>query len=455
MKVTELKNEGLVREYEIAIPATGILERVDAEIAEQKKDFKMAGYRDGKVPDAMVRKKIGPEIMAKEIEKEVDDTLKELFEEKNIRPALQPFVEVKKFEEKGDLTFSVKIEIFPPVPELNLSVLEIETLKIKITDEDLTKAHEDIIKNFKNFNDAPASYAAKKGDAVIIDFVGTINDKEFDGGKGEGIRLELGSGQFIPGFEDQLIGAKESAHLKVRLAFPKTYGNRELAGKPALFDVTVKKVMKPEGVETINDDFAKKLGLEDMVQLNDMIRQKIEADFNGLCRLRTKKILFDKIDSAYRFEIPPGMLKIDFDTMWNEYRAQKEANPHASKGKTDEEIRKEYMDIAKRRVRLGILLAEIARQNNIEVNDSDLQQAVYAEAMLRPGQEKIVLDYYSKRENMEKLRGPILEEKAVDYILDKIKKQEIEITSKEFFEKYADDFNPANMNTGGESRTGA
>jgi trigger factor len=448
MKINELKNEGLLREFEVSVPAAAILQKVEAKIEEEKKDFKMAGYRDGKVPDAIVRKKIGPEIMAKEIEKEVDETLKKIFEEKNIRPALQPFVEVKKFDEKGDLSFTVKVEIFPEVPNLDMSKLEIEILKIDVSQDDIAKAYEDILKNFKNFNDAPASYAAKKGDAVIIDFQGSINDKPFEGGRGDGIRLELGSGQFIPGFEDQLIGAKEGNQLKVRLAFPKTYGNRELAGKPAVFDVAVKKVMKPESVETINDDFAKKLGLEDVNQLNEMIKQKIEADFNGLSRLRTKKILFDKIDSVYRFDIPDGMLKIDFDTMWNEYRAQKESNPAASKGKTDEQMRNEYMDIAKRRVRLGILLAEIARINQIEVNDNDLQQAVYAEAMLRPGQEKIVLDYYSKRENMEKLRGPILEEKAVDHILGNITKNEVSITSKEFFEKYAEDFNPANGNSG-------
>ncbi len=278
----------------------------------------------------------------------------------------------------------------------------------------------------------------------MIDFVGKVDDKEFEGGKGEGIRLELGSNQFIPGFEDQLVGGKAGSQIKVRVTFPKNYANKDLANKPAIFDVKVTEVLKPSSVEALNDEFAKKLGVESMDKLNEMIRQKIEADFNGLARLRMKKVLFDKIDSQYVFDIPQGMFKIDFDSMWNEVQAQRKTNPEMFKGKTDADMRKEYEAIAKRRVRLGIILAETARENKIEVSEKDLQQAIYAEAMMRPGQEKIVLDFYSKADNLERLKGPILEEKAVDFILTKIKRNESEITSKDFFEKYADDFKVGN-----------
>jgi trigger factor len=443
MKIKELKNEGLSREFLIAIPASKVLEAVDEKLNEKAKDFKMPGFRDGKAPMSLVRKKEGPAVLTAEIERLVDETLKTLFDEQKIRPAMQPFVEIKSFDEKTDLEFVAKIEIFPEVPEVNWTSIEMDAIKVVATDEDLTKAYDDITKNFKNFNDAPTGKAAAKGDAVIIDFLGTIADKPFDGGKGEDVRLELGSNQFIPGFEDQLIGSKEGMNIKVRVGFPKHYNNKELAGKPAVFDVTVKKVLVPSSVDTIDDEFAKKLGVESLDKLNEIIKNKIEADFNGLARLRMKKILFDKIDAVYKFDIPAGMTKLDFDAMWNEIRAQKEANPKAFAGKTDADMRKEYEDIAKRRVRLGIILAELARVNNIEVSDVDLQQAVFAEAMLRPGQEKIILDFYAKPENMERLRGPILEEKAVDYIMGQVKKNTIEITSKEFFEKYADDINPA------------
>lgn len=440
MEIKILSNQGLVEEFEITVDAKEILANVDSLLTEKQKTYSMPGFRDGNVPTNMIRKKEGPALLSSAIEKEVDTVLKKVFEEKGIRPALQPFVEIKAFDEKKGLTFTCKVEKFPTVPTVDWSQIEIETLKVTVSNEDLKKAHEDILKNFKNFEDAPKEHAARKGDAVVIDFEGKVDDKVFDGGKGEGIRLELGSNQFIPGFEDQLIGAKSGAAIKVRVAFPKNYNNKDLAGKPAIFDVKVISVMRPNSVEDLNDDFAKKLGVDSMEKLNEMIKQKIESDFNGLARLRMKKILFDKIDGQYKFDIPPGMFQIDFDSMWGEVRNQRKTNPEMFKGKTDEQMQEEYKEIARRRVRLGIILAETARENDIEISDSDLQQAVYAEAMLRPGQEKIVLDFYSKPENLERLKGPVLEEKAVDYILTQVKKTEIEITSKDFFENYANDF---------------
>ena len=439
VNVKEIKIEGLVKEYEISCPAESIISELETALTERQKTFKMAGFREGKVPLQMIRKQVGPELLASIIEKKVDDTLRNVFEERSIRPALQPVVEIKSFDDKKELTFSVRVECIPELPEVKWENIELETYKVKITEEDLTRAHEDIVKNFKNFDDAPDSHAAKKGDAVLIDFVGTINGEEFDGGKAEGIRLELGSGQFIPGFEEQLIGCKKGISIKVRVTFPKDYNNAKVAGKPAVFDVKIQKVLKPQDVGAIDDEFAKKLGLDSLETLNNMIKQKIESDFNGLARLRMKKVLFDKIDADNKFDIPPGMMQLDFDAMWKEIEGQMKSNPEMFKGKTKDDLKSEYSEIAKRRVRLGILLAETAKTNSIEVSNSDLQQAVYAEAMMRPGQEKIVLDFYSKPENMERLKGPILEEKAVDFIMTKVKKSEIEMTSKEFFDKYAEE----------------
>jgi len=444
MNIKEIKNDGLNREYEVDIPAKTILETVEKEIEAHQAEFKMPGFRDGKVPLDMIRKKVGPELLTKTIEKEVDVYLKKLFEEKDIRPALQPIVEVQSFDDKSSLKFSVKVEILPPIPSVDWDKIELETFKINITDEDLDRAHQDILSNFKNFEDAPKTHAAKKGDAVVIDFIGKSEGKEFEGGKGEGIRLEIGSNQFIPGFEDQLIGAKEGASLTVRVVFPKDYNAKALAGKPAVFEVTIKKVLKPESVDKLNDEFAKKLGVDSMEKLNYMIKQKIESDFNGIARLRMKKQLFDSIDKDHKFEVPEGMFKIDFDVMWAEVQAQKKANPAAFKGKKLDEMKVEYQDIAKRRVRLGIILAETAKDNSIEIDDADVQQAIYSEAMMRPGQEKMVLDFYKNPENVERLKGPILEEKAVDFILTKIKRKETEISSKDFFEKYGKDFNVDN-----------
>jgi len=444
MDVKVLNNNNLEWEFEVSVPAQDVLRNVEETLLEKQKEIKIPGFRDGKAPIAMVKKKVGAEVLTSEIEKHVDNTLRALFDERDIRPAMQPQVEITNFDEKGTLTFTVKVEQFPSVPEVDWSQIELENLIINVGEEDMKKAHNDIIKNFKNFSPASDNYSAKKGDAVIIDFVGKVNDKEFDGGKGESIRLELGSKQFIPGFEDQLVGAKKGAHIKVRVAFPKNYTNKDLAGKPAVFDVTIKEILQPEGIEGLNDEFAKQLGVESLDALNELIKHKIQSDFSGIARLRLKKMLFDQVDSVYKFEIPKSMFQLDFDAMWADLKAQKEANPQAFKGKTEADLRAEYTEIAKRRVRLGILLADIARQNNIEITQDDLNQAILNEAMMRPGQEKIVLDFYSKEENLERLKGPILEEKAVDFILKSVKQKDVEITSQEFFEKYAEDLNPGN-----------
>ncbi|MCE2991583.1 MAG: trigger factor [Candidatus Jidaibacter sp.] len=438
-KTKELKHEGLCYEWEVSVPAKPIVDKLEADLNESQKTFKMAGYRDGKVPMQMVRKQMGPELLSKIIEHEVDDTLRKILTEKNLKPALQPVVEIKSFDDKSDLVFTAKVEYLPEVPKVEWDKIEIETFKVEASQEDLDKALGEIKDKFKTFKEADAKHVAKKGDAVIIDFHGTVNGEEFEGNKAEGIRLELGSGQFIPGFEDQLIGAKAGDEIKVRVSFPKNYTNKSLSGKPAVFEVKIKQVLMPESVDEIDNAFAEKLGLESVEKLLELIKEKITADFNGLARLSMKKKLFDKIDAVYRFEVPEGMIGIDFDTMWGEIKSQKQANPSMFKGKNEEEMKKEYKEIAKRRVRLGIILAEIARDHDIEVLESDLQQAIFSEAMMRPGQEKIVMEFYSKPENLERLKGPILEEKAVDHILSLVQRKEIEISSKEFFDKYAEE----------------
>lgn len=436
-KIKDLKTEPLYYEWEVSIPAEAIVKALEADLEEKQKDFKMAGYRDGKVPMQMVRKQLGPDIMAHIIEKEVDETLRKILEEKNIKPAMQPIVEIKSFDDKKDLVFTAKIESLPEVPAVDWSTIEVETYNVTASQSDIDKAISEIKDKFKTFGESKAGHAAKKGDAIIVDFHGTVNGKDFDGNKAEGIRLEIGAGQFIPGFEDQLVGAKAGAEVKVRVTFPKNYNVKELAGKPAVFDVKVQQVLVPEDVKEVDNDFAAKLGLESVEKLMELIREKITADFNGLARLSMKKKLFDKIDSVYRFEIPRGMISLDFDTMWAELKAQKQANPAMFKGKNEADMKKEYEEIAKRRVRLGIILAEIAREHKIDVTDADIQQAIFAEAMMRPGQEKIVIDFYSKPENQDRLKGPILEEKAVDHILGLVKKKEITMSSEDFFAKYS------------------
>jgi trigger factor len=354
-------------------------------------------------------------------------------------------VEIKAFSEKEELVFTAKVEYIEKVPAVDWSKISLEVIAVDVMEEDMDRALSEIKDKFKMYKDADAKHAAKKGDAVLVDFHGKIADKDFDGNKGHDVRIELGNNQFIPGFEEQLIGAKAGANIAVRVTFPKNYNDSKVAGKAAVFDVKVKKVMLPETVQEINDDFAKELGLENKEKLLEMIRDKISSDLNGLARLHVKKALFDKIDEVYKFEVPAGMVQLDFQGMWNELEVRKKAEPASFKGRTEADLRAEYMEIAKRRVRLGVILAELAKENDIEVTEADLRQAMFAEAMMRPGQESMILDFYSKPENLDRLKGPILEEKAVDYVLSQIQKIDVAITSKEFFEKYAPALNvPSN-----------
>jgi trigger factor len=439
-----LESQGLKRKFGFSMPSKPILDVVEQRIQDESKTFKMAGFREGKVPINLVRRRIGDQVFKDVIESTINKELSQYFEAEKIRPAMQPEIDIKSFDDKSSLNFEVKLELFPETPSPKWEDVEVEVLEIDITDNDLKRAHEDILKNFKNFNQAEDDYAAKLGDAVMIDFVGKVDDTEFEGGKGEGVRLELGSNQFIAGFEEQLVGSKKGDVKMVNVTFPQDYMNQELAGKNAVFEVTVLEVLKPESISSIDDELAKKLGLESVEKLNEMIKYKIKADFEGFARLRTKKLLFDAVDAKYDFEIPESMFKIDFEMMWKEIQKQYAKDPNLFNGKALNELEEDYKKIAARRVRLGILLAETAKENNIVVEDADLQQAVYAEAMQRPGQEKLVLDFYAKKENLERLRGPLLEEKAVDFILTKVKTNKKVISSQEFFDVYAKDLTATN-----------
>ncbi len=427
---------GLVYDWEIKISAKPIISDLEKKISGEQQNFEMQGYRKGKVPLDIIRKKMGPDLLSKIIEMRADMTLRKLLQDKNIRPAVQPTVEVTEFKDKEFLLINVHVEAIPDTPKVKWEEIQIERYEVEITEGDLQKAKNEIKDKFKTFSEAPAEYAAKKGDAVMISFHGKINGEDFDGNKAENIRLELGSNQFIPGFEDQLIGAKTGMEVKVRVTFPKNYTNQSVANKPAVFDVKVLSVLKPESVDDVDDEFAKKLGLDSLEKLEELIKEKITADFNGLARLSMKKKLFDKIDQVYRFEIPPSMIRLDFEAMWNELQAQKQSNPKMFKGKDEAKIKADYEEIAKRRVRLGILLAEIARDHNLEISEEDLQQAIFAEAMMRPGQERMVAEFYENPQNRDRLKGPILEEKAVDLILNWITVKNTPISSEDFFAQY-------------------
>lgn len=438
MPVELLESEGLRRKIKFSLAAQPILESVEKKIQERAQTFKMPGFREGKVPLNIIRKKIGAEVLSKAVEHSVDNSLKTYFDENNITLAAQPKVEIISFDDKSELIFEAEVELLPELPKINWEEIEVEAFEIDITDEDLKHAHQDILSNFKNFSKAEEGASANSGDAVIINFVGKIDGEEFEGGKGEGIKVEIGSNQFIPGFEDQLIGSKAGEKKIINITFPNDYSVNKLAGKPATFDIMIIEVLKHEAIANMDDSFAAKLGIESMDKLNEMIKERIKMEFNSLTRLKTKKLLFDILDTKYKFEVPESMFKLDFEMMWNEVKKQNEKNPDAF-NKPIDELEQEYRKLALRRVRIGVLLAGTAKENNIKVEEIDLKQAIQAEAMQRPGQEKSVIDFYRDPNNVERLKGPILEEKAVDFILTKVKTNIRKITSKEFFKNYSNE----------------
>jgi len=424
----------------VSLPAEPVAVKANQRIKDESKTLKLAGFREGGVPEAIARKRLGPDIIQKVISEVVDGVVKEIFEKESVKVGGRPNVDIQDFDEKKHLVFTVVVDLLPDVPEVDFSAITVPVFIISPTEEDLKKAYDEIIRNFKTY-DSSAGATAQKGYVVIIDFVGSVGGKEFDGGKGDDVRLEIGSNTFIPGFEDQLIGAKAGEERQVKCTFPSQYPEASLAGKEALFNVKIKDVMAPEEVGAINDAFAQKLGLESVDALNEMVMDKLTADFRGAGYLYTKKVLFDALDAMCKVDVPNAMVEMDLEAMWPEVRHQYRQNPQMFGGVDEATLKTRYKDIAVRRVKLGIMLADLAKKFNIEVTEVDLQQLVFQEASQRPGQEKLVLDYYKNPEHLEKLRGPALEEKVVEFLLQKVNVTQKEISSKEFIDVYAQELN--------------
>lgn len=435
MNIEELQNQGLSREYRIFVPIGDINSQVDAEVEEIAKTFKMAGFREGKVPLSLVKRQVGQDLLAKQVQKSVDVALKQLLEGKNVRPALPPEVSVETFEQDKGLAFKVKFDIFPPVPKVKFEDIKIETIDIEISDADVQKAHPEILKRFTKLKEADAQYEASIGDVVQISFSGTIDGKKFDGGEADNVKIELGSGQFIPGFEEKLKGTKSGDSKTIKVIFPDDYP--KLNGQKATFKVEVKSVFNIEGPREITEDFVKKIGLQSLDEFDKILREKLKTDFAILSRFRTKKILFDKLDAMCSFELPPAMLESDFKSIWDEAKEKIDKGQLKQGNKSLKELEADYRKIAERRVKLGLLLAEISKQNDIKIAEADVQAVISMQIAQAPDKEKEIKEFYNDQNNVRRLEGPILEEKAVDFILSKVSVTIKTVSSEEFTQKYA------------------
>jgi len=433
MEVVETNTEGLLRDFKITIAANDIQQRVDARLTEVGRDVSIPGFRPGKAPLKILKQRYGGSVMGEVLEAAVQESSQDVLSERGLRPAGQPKIEVVSFDEGKDLEYDLSVEILPDIETVDLASLELDRVKVTPTDDEINDAIDRIAQQNRETKPIEEDRPTAKGDVVIIDFVGKIDDVPFEGGQGTGIRLELGSDQFIPGFEDQLVGVEAGKPLEVKVAFPADYTVDDLAGKDAVFDCTVQEIHG--AVEVVVDDaFAENLGLENLAALKDAISDQLGQEYGRLTRERTKRDLLDKLSDAHDFDVPPRMAEDEFNQIWSQVEKAKEEDQldEEDKGKSDDELRAQYKDIADRRVRLGLLLSHIGEQNGLTVNQEEINRAIMEQARQLPGQEQQVIEFY--RDNPQasaSLQAPIFEDKVVDFIIEMAKVTERELTPEE------------------------
>jgi trigger factor len=421
MQVTETNSDGLKHEITVVIAAADIERSVTNRLSEIGRTIRLPGFRPGKVPLTVLRKRYGPSVMGEVLERTVSDSSTEAMRERNLRPALQPKIEIVSFNEGTDLQYKLAVEVLPQIELANLGDIQIERLKPEVPEEEIDSALERIAKQQRKAE--PVERAAEKGDIVVMDFVGSVGGVEFPGGSAKDYSLELGSGSFIPGFEDQLIGIKAGEERVVKVDFPADYGAEDLAGKAAEFKVDAKAV-KALAEQPIDASLAEAVGMDNLEALRQTVRERIERDYSGIARQKLKRQLLDRLAERHHFTVPAGMVDIELDTIWRQYQAQleraKQSGTEPTETPKDEAaVKAEYKDIAERRVRLGLVLAEVGSKNNLTVTQDELNRAIAEEARRFPGQERNVIEYYRKNPGaVDSLRAPIYEDKVVDFILE-------------------------------------
>lgn len=425
MQVTETKSEGLNRHFKVALAAKEIEEKISHRLQELAKTVRLPGFRPGKVPVSILRKKYGPSVMGEVLERAVNDSSRQALAEKGLRPAVQPEIEITSFEDGQDLEYTMAVEILPEIIPVDFTKIKLERLVPDTNEAEIDSILETLAKSNGSSTPVKDDRESGTGDVLMIDFLGRVDGVEFAGGKAEGYELTLGTGTFIPGFEEQLLGAKAGDKIEVKVKFPDNYGAADLSGKDAVFDVTVHE-LKETVPAAIDDELAKKLGMENLDALRTSIKEEQEREFNTMSKMTLKRELLNALADAHDFEVPAKLLEREFETIWAQFEEQRK-NPEAGaepadEGKSEDEHKKEFREIAERRIRLGLLLSEIGRANNIEISQEDINRQLMTEARRQPGREKEVMDHYRNNpEAMEQLRAPVYEEKVVDFILEKAK----------------------------------
>ncbi|MEM8576210.1 MAG: trigger factor [Pseudomonadota bacterium] len=433
MQVTETLNDGLKRGYAITVTAEELDAKVNEKLTEAQPDVEMKGFRKGKVPMALLKKQFGPRLMGEAMQESIDGAMQKHFEDSGDRPAMQPDVKMtnEDWKEGDDVQVEMSYEALPEIPELETGGLKLEKLVVKAGDADVDEALGNLAETAQDFEAKDG--AAENGDQVVMNFLGKVDGEAFEGGAAEDYPLVLGSSSFIPGFEDQLVGTKAGEEKDVTVSFPEDYQAAHLAGKEAVFECTIKEVKTPKAAE-IDDELAKKFGAEDLAALKGQISERLEAEYGGAARAVMKRALLDQLDEAVSFDLPPSLVDAEAGQiahqLWHEENPDVEGHDHPEITPTDE-----HRTLAERRVRLGLLLAELGQRAEVEITDAEMSQAVMAEARKYPGQERQFFEFVQKNPQMQQqLRAPLFEDKVVDHLFEQIDVTEKEV-SKEDLQK--------------------
>ncbi len=423
MQITETISEPLHREFTVVVGATDLDAKLTGKLAEMQPKIHLKGFRPGKAPVSFLKKTYGKSLMGEIVNETINESSEQLLKDKEIKPATAPRVDfVNPLDNviagKADLEFTMKVDLMPDFALANLSELKAQRLVADVSDEAVDEALKRLADSQKSYSDKGEGATAEQGDAITIDFEGRIDGEAFEGGKAEDFDLTLGSGAFIPGFEEQLIGAKAGDARTVNVRFPDSYGAAKLAGKDAQFAVKVKGVKAANEVP-IDEELAKQVGMESLAQLKERIGEQLRGEYARVSRTHLKRRILDALDGAHDFDLPAGMVQAEFDTIWTQVEAElkREGATPEDEGKTEDELKAEYRGIAERRVRLGLVLAKIGEQNAITVNQDEVNRALATRARQFPGQEKQVIQYYtSNPQAMAELRVPLFEDKVVDFL---------------------------------------
>ena len=420
MQVTETLNEGLKRAYTIMLTAAELNTKVDEKLKEAQPDIEMKGFRKGKVPMALLKKQFGDKVMGEAMQESIDGAMQEHFEASGDRPAMQPKVEMvdgDKWKEGDDVVVSMEYEALPEIPDVDLKGIKLERMVVKAGDDEVDEALKSLAETAQNFESRKKGSKSKDGDQVVIDFLGKVDGVAFDGGAAEDYPLVLGSNSFIPGFEEQLVGVKAGDEKNVEVSFPEEYQAENLAGKAAVFECVIKDVKEPKAAE-LNDELATKFGAEDLAALKGQIAERLEAEYAGAARAVMKRSLLDELDKLVSFDLPPSLLDSEAGQiahqLWHDENPDVQGHDHPEITPTDEHIK-----LAGRRVRLGLLLAELGQKAEVQVSDAEMTQAIMNQARQYPGQERQFFEFVQQNQQMQQqLRAPLFEDKVIDYAFE-------------------------------------